>query len=113
VAPPASLPAAGPAPAAVAPQPKSEVAAVQAADEAGLPPVEGAVSEQPAAPPSGGPVVAAPNVPAPSAEAATVLPASAPATSAGPDTTDPTDAAMMKTRRQLDLIDQMLGAAPK
>ena len=86
---------------------------MQAADEAGLPPVEGAASEQPAAPPSGGPAVAVPNAPAPSAEAATVLPASAPATSAGPDTTDPTDAAMMKTRRQLDLIDQMLGAAPK
>lgn len=103
VAPPASVPAASPAPASAAPQPKPEVAAVQAADEAGLPPVEGAVSEQPAAP----------NAPAPSADSATVLPASAPATSAAPDTTDPTDAAMMKTRRQLDLIDQMLGAAPK
>ncbi|WP_318036897.1 hypothetical protein [Mesorhizobium sp. AR02] len=112
VAPPASLPAASPAPADATPQPKPEVA-VQAADEAGLPPVEGAVSEQPAAPSSGGTVVAAPKAPAPSADAATVLPASAPATSAGPDTTDPTDAAMMKTRRQLDLIDQMLGAAPK
>lgn len=113
VAPPASPPAANPASAAVAPQPKPEVAAVRAADEAGLPPVEGAVSEQPAAPPSGGPVVAAPNAPAPTADAATILPASAPANSAGPDTTDPTDAAMMKTRRQLDLIDQMLGAAPQ
>ncbi|QKC95139.1 chemotaxis protein MotC [Mesorhizobium sp. NZP2298] len=111
VAPPASLPAASPTPASAAPQPRPEVAAVQAADEAGLPPVEGAVSEQPAALPSG--VVAAPNAPAPSADSATVLPASAPANTAGPDTTDPTDAAMMKTRRQLDLIDQMLGAAPK
>jgi len=113
VAPPASIPAAGPVSAPLAPPPKSEVAATQAADEAGLPPVEGAVSERPAAPPSGGTVAAAPSAPAPSADSATVLPASASANSAGPDTTDPTDAAMMKTRRQLDLIDQMLGAAPK
>ena len=113
VAPPASLPAASPAPADAAPQLKPEVAAAQAADEAGLPPVEGAVAEQPAVAPSGGTAAAAPNAPAPSADSAAVLPASAPASSAGPDTTDPTDAAMMKTRRQLDLIDQMLGAAPK
>jgi chemotaxis protein MotC len=113
VAPPASLPAASPAPADAAPQLKPEVAAAQAADEAGLPPVEGAVAEQPAVAPSGGTAAAAPNAPAPSADSAAVLPASAPANSAGPDTTDPTDAAMMKTRRQLDLIDQMLGAAPK
>jgi len=113
VAPPASLPAATPASAPLAPQPKSEVAATQATDAAGLPPVEGAVSEQPAASPSGGTVAPAPSATAPSADSATVLPASAPAASAGPDTTDPTDAAMMKTRRQLDLIDQMLGAAPK
>ncbi|WP_095199341.1 chemotaxis protein MotC [Mesorhizobium carmichaelinearum] len=113
VAPPASLPAASPASADTAPQPKPEVAAAQAADEAGLPPVEGAVAEQPAVAPSGGTAAAAPNAPAPTADSATVLPASAPATSAGPNTTDPTDAAMMKTRRQLDLIDQMLGAAPK
>jgi chemotaxis protein MotC len=39
------------------------------------------------------------------------VPASAPA--AGAEPADPTDAAMAKTRRQLDLIDQMLGAAPK
>ena len=108
VAPPASLPA--PAPAAGAPQPQPEVATAQAADEAGLPPVEGAVSEQPAIAPAGAKASAAPNAPAPSADAATVLPASAPAAPASPD---PTDAAMMKTRRQLDLIDQMLGAAPK
>jgi len=113
VAPPASLPAATPASAPLAPQPKSEVAATQATDAAGLPPVEGAVSEEPAASPSGGTVAPAPSATAPSADSATVLPASAPAASAGPDTTDPTDAAMMKTRRQLDLIDQMLGAAPK
>lgn len=113
VAPPAPLSA--PASAPLAPQPKSEVATTQAADAAGLPPVEGVASEQPAArpsPPSGG-AAAATSAPPPSADSATVLPASAPAASAGPDTTDPTDAAMTKTRRQLDLIDQMLGAAPK
>jgi chemotaxis protein MotC len=113
VAPPASLSATSPAPAAIAPQAEPEVAAAQAADEAGLPPVEGAVSEQPAVAPSSGASVATPSAPAPLADAATVLPASAPAASVGPGTTDPTDAAMMKTRRQLDLIDQMLGAAPK
>ncbi|TSE00191.1 chemotaxis protein MotC, partial [Mesorhizobium intechi] len=117
VAPPASLPAATPASAPLAPQPKSK-AATQTADESGLPPVEGAVSEQPAtspsqpSPPSGG-AAAVTSASPPSADSATVLPASAPAASATPDTTDPTDAAMMKTRRQLDLIDQMLGAAPK
>lgn len=113
VAPPAALPAASPAAATVAPPPEPEVAVAQPADAAGLPPVEGVASEQPAVAPSDGTAAAAPNTPAPSADSAAVLPASAPATSAGPDTTDPTDAAMMKTRRQLDLIDQMLGAAPK
>lgn len=113
VAPPASLPAASAAPATVAPRSETEVSATQAADEAGLPPVEGAVSEQPAVAPSGGTAAAAPSAPTPPADSAKVLPASAPATPAGPDTTDPTDAAMMETRRQLDLIDQMLGAAPK
>ncbi|MGX7874770.1 chemotaxis protein MotC [Mesorhizobium sp. ORM6] len=114
VAPPASLPAAIPEPAAAAPL-ESETAAAQANDAAGLPPVEGAVSERPAVAPSGGTAAAAPSAPAsaPAADSATVLPASAPATSTGPNATDPTDAAMMKTRRQLDLIDQMLGAAPK
>ncbi|TPK98800.1 chemotaxis protein MotC [Mesorhizobium sp. B2-4-12] len=106
VAPPASLPATR-----VAPPPEPEAAAAQADDAAGLPPVEGAVSEQPAIAPSG--TKAAAPASAPAADSATVLPASAPATSAGPGTTDPTDAAMMRTRRQLDLIDQMLGAAPK
>ncbi|OBQ73680.1 chemotaxis protein MotC [Mesorhizobium erdmanii] len=108
VAPPVSLPAMSPA--TVTSRPGPEAAATHAADEAGLPPVEGAVSEQPAVAPSGGTAAAVPNAPAPSAA---IVPTSAPATSAGPDTTDPTDAAMMKTRRQLDLIDQMLGAAPK
>ncbi|TPJ53325.1 MULTISPECIES: chemotaxis protein MotC [unclassified Mesorhizobium] len=112
VAPPASLPTASPAPAEVIPSHEPEPAAAQSTDAAGLPPVEGAVSEQPAVAPSGDTVAAAPNPPAPG-DAATVLPASAPAAAASTDTSDPTDAAMVKTRRQLDLIDQMLGAAPK
>lgn len=112
VAPPASLPVANPAPASVVPSPEPEIAAASTTDAAGLPPVEGAVSEKPAmAPQAAAP--AAPNVSAPATDAATVLPASAPAVAASADTTDPTDAAMTKTRRQLDLIDQMLGAAPK
>ncbi|TPI31671.1 chemotaxis protein MotC [Mesorhizobium sp. B3-2-1] len=113
VAPPASPPAADPAPAPVAPSPEPEIAAASPTDAAGLPPVEGAVSEQPAVAPSLEAAAAAPSAPTPATDAATVLPASAPATSASADTTDPTDAAMTKTRRQLDLIDQMLGAAPK
>ncbi|MCA0027835.1 MULTISPECIES: chemotaxis protein MotC [unclassified Mesorhizobium] len=112
VAPPASLPTASPAPAEVMPSHEPEPAAAQTADAAGLPPVEGAVSERPAVAPSGDTVAVAPNAPAPG-DAATVLPASAPAAAASTDTSDPTDAAMVKTRRQLDLIDQMLGAAPK
>ncbi|TPK65984.1 MULTISPECIES: chemotaxis protein MotC [unclassified Mesorhizobium] len=112
VAPPASLPTASPAPAEVMPSHEPEPAAAQTADAAGLPPVEGAVSERPAVAPSGDTVAVAPNPPAPG-DAATVLPASAPAAAASTDTSDPTDAAMVKTRRQLDLIDQMLGAAPK
>lgn len=112
VAPPASLPVANPAPALVVPSPEPEIAAASTTDAAGLPPVEDAVSEKPAmAPQAAAP--AAPNVSAPATDAATVLPASAPAVAASADTTDPTDAAMTKTRRQLDLIDQMLGAAPK
>ncbi|TPM06061.1 MULTISPECIES: chemotaxis protein MotC [unclassified Mesorhizobium] len=112
VAPPASLPTASSAPAEVMPSHEPEPAAAQTADAAGLPPVEGAVSERPAVAPSGDTVAVAPNAPAPG-DAATVLPASAPAAAASTDTSDPTDAAMVKTRRQLDLIDQMLGAAPK
>ncbi|MBZ9977726.1 chemotaxis protein MotC [Mesorhizobium sp. BR-1-1-10] len=112
VAPPASLPVANPAPAPAVPSPEPEIAAASTTDAAGLPPVEGAVSEKPAlAPLAAAP--AAPNTSAPATDAATVLPASAPAVAASADTTDPTDAAMTKTRRQLDLIDQMLGAAPK
>lgn len=114
VAPPASVSAATPAPVAVVPPPgPTLIAAPQADQEAELPPVEGVVSAQAAAAPSGGTVAAAPDAPAPAApaDAPTIVPASAPAP--GPDAADPTDAAMTKTRRQLDLIDQMLGAAPK
>jgi len=94
--------------------PVSAESAAQAADASGLPPVEGAASEQPAVAPSGPAAAQADTpAPAPSADAPTIVPASAPAATSSADKTDPTDAAMMKTRRQLDLIDQMLGAAPK
>ncbi|WP_137933498.1 chemotaxis protein MotC [Mesorhizobium comanense] len=94
--------------------PVSAESAAQAADASGLPPVEGAASEQPAVAPSGPAAAQADTpAPAPSADAPTIVPASAPAAPSSADKTDPTDAAMMKTRRQLDLIDQMLGAAPK
>ncbi|MBZ9758076.1 chemotaxis protein MotC [Mesorhizobium sp. ESP6-5] len=112
VAPPAFLPVANPAPAPVVPSPEPEIAAASTTDAAGLPPVEGAVSEKPAVAPQAA-APAAPNTSAPATDPAIVLPASAPAVAAAADTTDPTDAAMTKTRRQLDLIDQMLGAAPK
>ncbi|TIN70379.1 MAG: chemotaxis protein MotC [Mesorhizobium sp.] len=116
VAPPTALPEEKPAPvpAAVA-QPVPEIATVQGADDSGLPPVEGAISEQPAATAvSGGPAANAPDTAAvASADAATVMPASAPSPAAAKEPADPTDAAMTRTRRQLDLIDQMLGAAPK
>jgi chemotaxis protein MotC len=115
VAPPATLPEEKPAPVAAEQPPAPEIATAQGADDSGLPPVEGAISEQPAATAtSGGPAANAPDtaaVTAASADAATVMPASAPSPAAEP--TDPTDAAMTRTRRQLDLIDQMLGAAPK
>ena len=103
--------------------------------EADLPPVEGAALEQPAvaapdkppanaqaaSPPPPAPTTAqqsnpaAATAPAPAdaPSAAPVLPASAQASSAGPDAHDPIDAAMDNTRRQLDKIDQLLGAAPK
>ncbi|ARP63697.1 chemotaxis protein MotC [Mesorhizobium sp. M7A.F.Ca.CA.001.09.2.1] len=117
VAPPTALPAEKPAPVAAEQPPAPEIATPQNADDSGLPPVEGAISEQPAATAaSGGPAANAPDtaaVAATSAEPATVVPASAPSPAAGPEPADPTDAAMTRTRRQLDLIDQMLGAAPK
>ncbi|TIO51660.1 MAG: chemotaxis protein MotC, partial [Mesorhizobium sp.] len=46
-------------------------------------------------------------------ETPSVPPASTPAAAASLDPHDPTDAAMLKARRQLDQIDQLLGAAPK
>ncbi|RUX31490.1 chemotaxis protein MotC [Mesorhizobium sp. M7A.F.Ca.US.011.01.1.1] len=116
VAPPTALPAEKPAPVpAAAAQPVPEIATAQGADDSGLPPVEGAISEQPAVTAaSGGPAANAPDMAAAvSAEPATVMPASALSPAAGEEPADPTDAAMTRTRRQLDLIDQMLGAAPK
>lgn len=132
IAPPAPLPADKPAPAAAKQEPV-KTAATANPDEPELPPVEGAMPEPPAAAASGGPAATdkpkapvesaapaqstpqtkgpqAPSV-ATASDAAPVVPASAPA--AGAEPADPTDAAMAKTRRQLDLIDQMLGAAPK
>ncbi|RUZ81158.1 chemotaxis protein MotC [Mesorhizobium sp. M7A.F.Ca.US.006.01.1.1] len=115
VAPPTALPEEKPAPVAAEQPPAPEIATPQNADDSGLPPVEGAISEQPAAPAaSGGPAANAPDTAAvASADATTVMPASAPSPAAGKEPADPTDAAMTRTRRQLDLIDQMLGAAPK
>ncbi|RUW25046.1 chemotaxis protein MotC [Mesorhizobium sp. M4B.F.Ca.ET.215.01.1.1] len=126
-------------------KPAAEIAAAERQEDADLPPVEGAMSEQPAVETSGPvakpaerqalaspspdapasiPAVAAPTAQAPaptdapavasaSAEAAAVQPASTPEPSPGPDPSDATDAAMMQTRRQLNKIDQLLGAAPK
>ncbi|KQU98777.1 chemotaxis protein MotC [Mesorhizobium sp. Root102] len=117
VAPPAALPQEKPAPVAAGQSPAPKIATAPGADHSGLPPVEGAIAEQPAATAApGGPAANAPDtaaVAATSADAATVMPASAPSPAAGPEPIDPTDAAMTRTRRQLDLIDQMLGAAPK
>ncbi|NUS21909.1 MAG: chemotaxis protein MotC [Mesorhizobium sp.] len=103
---------------------------------ADLPPVEGAMPDQPAVatsdppvaasdqakdsppsalpPPASQPAQTAAETPAPapvSAGAVPVVQASAPA--ATPDAQDPIDAAVTSTRRQLDQIDQLLGAAPK
>ena len=96
-----------------APRPVAAVAAPEAdlsADDSGLPPVEGAISERPAT------QTAASPEPARQAEPAALVKSAArqsnqPAPDLNPS--DPTDAAMIKARRQLDLIDQMLGAAPK
>ncbi|MES0071025.1 chemotaxis protein MotC [Mesorhizobium sp. M0058] len=133
IAPPAPLPAEKPAPAAARQEPV-KTAAVERPDEPELPPVEGAMPEQPAATTSSEqpatdqpkaasePAAQAPSTPEPKAaetpavasasDAAPVVPASVPAPAAV-EPTDPTDAAMARTRHQLDLIDQMLGAAPK
>lgn len=117
VAPPAALPEEKPAPVAVGQPPVPETATPQGADVGGLPPVEGTILEQPAAAAaSGRPAASAPDThaaPSAPADAAAVMPASAPSPAASPQPTDPTDAAMTRTRRQLDVIDQMLGAAPK
>jgi chemotaxis protein MotC len=117
VAPPATLAEEKPAPVAGEQSPAAETVTAQGADASGLPPVEGAIAEQPAvAAAANGPVIHAPDAPvvAPApTDAATVMPASAPSPAAGPEPADPTDAAMTRTHRQLDLIDQMLGAAPK
>ncbi len=94
-------------------RPGAAVAAPEAdlpADDSGLPPVEGAISERPAT------QTAASPEPARQAEPAALVKSAArqsnqPAPDLNPS--DPTDAAMIKARRQLDLIDQMLGAAPK
>ncbi|RWB61580.1 chemotaxis protein MotC [Mesorhizobium sp.] len=114
-------------------KPAAEAESVSKADAEALPPVEGAMSEQPAvaapakpaadaptaapapptlpttAPPTVAALAAAPAPP----ETPAVLPASAPAAVADLDPHDPTDAAMLNARRQLDQIDQLLGAAPK
>ena len=130
-APPAPLATEKPEPVTARQEPVKTAAAIDP-NEPELPPVEGAMPEQPVAAAPGEPAAAvepkAPGEPAMQAQSAPqtktpeepsvaatsdtapVVPASAQA-SAVP--ADPTDAAMAKTRRQLDLIDQMLGAAPK
>jgi chemotaxis protein MotC len=107
---------------------KAKSAAEASADPANadLPPVEGAmpdpvaasdpVAEAPAASPSPAPQPAQASAETPAsapakADAAPVVQASAPARTA--DAQDPIDAAVTSTRRQLDQIDQLLGAAPK
>ncbi|WP_245273420.1 chemotaxis protein MotC [Mesorhizobium sp. WSM3224] len=97
--------------------------------DADLPPVEGAMPDQPAvaavdqakdmpsaaqpplAPQPAQPIAATMPAPPVQAGAAPVVPVSAPATA--PDAHDPIDATLSSTRRQLDQIDQLLGAAPK
>ncbi|BCM21458.1 chemotaxis protein MotC [Mesorhizobium sp. J8] len=125
---------AAPPAAAQGDDPKSAAEAAADPANADLPPVEGAMPDQPAVASSDPPVAerdpvkdaptASPS-PAPqpaqataetppasvSADAAPMVQASAPA--ATPDAQDPIDAAVTSTRRQLDQIDQLLGAAPK
>lgn len=102
VAPP---PAARPAAAVAAPQ------ADPPADDTGLPPVEGAISERPATQAAVNPEPAKRTEPVAPVKAAALQPRQPAPDDLNPS--DPTDAAMIKARRQLDLIDQMLGAAPK
>jgi len=103
----ASTPAAKPADAAT-------VASASADASASAAPAPVSAAPAPAAPAAAENSAAA-DAPtsAPAPGDATVVPASAPAIPAGLDPHDPTDAAMIQTRRQLDIIDQMLGAAPK
>ncbi|OHV69966.1 chemotaxis protein MotC [Mesorhizobium sp. LCM 4577] len=121
------------APATAAKGEDAKSAAEASADPANadLPPVEGAMPDQPAVA-SSDPVVAASDpakdasaVSPPPAPQPAETPAAAPApTGAAPvvqasapvattDAQDPIDAAVTSTRRQLDQIDQLLGAAPK
>ena len=102
---------------------------VDASADADLPPVEGAMPEQQAIvasakPAANGQAAVPPATASQSDQAPTTTPAPAVATAAAPvlpatastpgtDTHDPVDAAMTNTRRQLDKIDQLLGAAPK
>lgn len=86
VAPPKALPAAA-APAVVAPP--APPPAIDPADAAALPPVEGAMPDPQPAP------------------AVAEVPATAEASS------DPTDVLVSQTRRKLDLVDQMLKASPQ
>ncbi|UCI09218.1 chemotaxis protein MotC [Mesorhizobium sp. B1-1-8] len=129
--PPTAKDEAAPAGSAKADKASAEAASASQADADALPPVEGAISEQPAVaaladPAKDAPAVGPPAPPAtaPSsakaaatvaaqADAAAVVPASAPAAGSGLDPHDLTDAAMISARRQLDQIDQLLGAAPK
>jgi chemotaxis protein MotC len=133
VAPVKAPPRAENAPANTAKADQAKSTAEVSADPANadLPPVEGAMPDQPAvaasdpaasadqikdmqatASPKPAQSAAETRVAVPAqADAATVLPASAP--TAAPDAHDPIDAAVAATRRQLDQIDQLLGAAPK
>jgi chemotaxis protein MotC len=94
-------------------KPAIEAAVAETPDASGLPPVEGAISEMPATvtpvgaagaviPISKVAAVTTPGEPAPTAQA-----------QAGVDPNDPADATMIKARKNLDMIDQILGAAPK
>ncbi|TPI60243.1 MULTISPECIES: chemotaxis protein MotC [unclassified Mesorhizobium] len=124
---------AGPKPATVAKSDEAKSATEASADPANadLPPVEGAMPDKPAVAASDPPVAASdqakdtpspPAVPLP-AQASAGTPASTPApidaapvvqaSAPTPDAQDPIDAAVTSTRRQLDQIDQLLGAAPR
>jgi chemotaxis protein MotC len=84
------------------------------ADASGLPPVEGAIAEQPAvASASGAAAAGAPPSTIAPVDKPIVVKASAQATATSPAPADAVDEAMATTRRQLELIDQMLGAAPR